>query len=214
MNRKDYEAARADLVAEKVIRNLERRHMEGYYAKTREEALKTALSLIPEGSSVGWGGSFSIEEIGLKDAVKKGGYTVIDRDSAADAEERTELMRRCLLADTFLMSTNAISEDGQLVNIDGGGNRVAALCYGPKSVIVIAGINKLTKTLDDAISRARNYAAPVNAQRFNGDTACSRTGSCGDCTAEGCICSQIVITRNCKPTGRIKVILVDEELGF
>ena len=214
MNRKDYEAARADLVAEKVIRNLERRHMEGYYAKTREEALKTALSLIPEGSSVGWGGSFSIEEIGLKDAVKKGGYTVIDRDSAATAEERTELMRRCLLADTFLMSTNAISEDGQLVNIDGGGNRVAALCYGPKSVIVIAGINKLTKTLDDAISRARNYAAPVNAQRFNGDTACSRTGSCGDCTAEGCICSQIVITRNCKPTGRIKVILVDEELGF
>jgi len=214
MNRKDYEAARADLVAERLIRNLERRHMEGYYAKTREEALKTALSLIPEGSSVGWGGSFSIEEIGLKDAVKNGGYTVIDRDSASTAEERAELMRRCLLADTFLMSTNAISEDGQMVNIDGGGNRVAALCYGPKSVIVIAGINKLTKTLDDAVSRARNYAAPVNAQRFSGDSACSRTGSCGDCTAEGCICSQIVITRNCKPTGRIKVILVDEELGF
>lgn len=214
MSKEKYIEIRNQMAAEKVIKNLEKRHMKGYYAKNKEEALRIALSLIPEDSSIGWGGSYSIEEIGLKDAVKNGAYRCIDRDSVSNAEERDNLMRKCLLADTFLMSTNAVSEDGQLVNIDGRGNRVAALSFGPKSVIVIAGMNKLVKTLDDALSRARNYAAPVNVQRFEGETVCHKNGSCGDCTMDGCCCSQIVITRYCLPAGRIKVILVDEELGF
>ena len=214
METKAYKDMRNELAAERVIRNLERRHMEGYYAKDKAETQRIALSLIPEGSTVGWGGSFSIEEIGLKAAVKEGNYTFIDRDTAKDPAERDELMKKCLLADVFLMSANAISEDGQLVNIDGRGNRVAALCFGPTSVIVVAGMNKLEKTLEDAMSRARNYAAPVNAQRFTGETVCHKTGSCGDCNMDGCICGQIVVTRNSNPVGRIKVILVNEELGF
>ncbi|MCQ2553994.1 MAG: lactate utilization protein [Clostridia bacterium] len=214
MDKNDVRDIRTKLVAEKVIKNLERRNLEGYYAETKEEACKIALSLIPEGSSIGWGGSISVDEIGLKAAVKNGPYTCIDRDSAKDPAERKALMKQCLTANVFLMGTNAISEDGQLVNIDGGGNRVAALCFGPDSVIVIAGINKLVKNLDDAIARARNYAAPVNAQRFNSETACHKTGSCGDCNMSGCICSQIVVTRNSLPKGRIKVILVNADLGF
>ncbi|MCR4672620.1 MAG: lactate utilization protein [Lachnospiraceae bacterium] len=215
MGRTVFEDRRSELVAQKVIRNLEKRHMQAFYAKDGAEALEKALSLIPEGSSVGWGGSMSIEQIGLKDAVRQGNYTAIDRDTAADPAERSRLMRECLSADVFLMSTNALSEDGQLVNLDGLGNRVAALCFGPGSVIVIAGMNKLAKTLDDAVSRVRNYAAPVNLQRFEGNrTACRETGSCADCIMDGCLCSQLVITRNCFPAGRIKVILVGEELGF
>lgn len=214
MDKNTFIDKRTELVAEKVIKSLEKRHMKGYYAKDKEEALKIALSLIPEGSLVGWGGSFSIEEIGLKDAVKAGPYRYIDRDTAKNMEERMEMMRDCLTSDVFLMGTNAISEDGQLVNIDGGGNRVAALCFGPKSVIVIAGINKLTKTLEDAISRARNYASPVNAMRFDSETGCHKNGSCVDCTMDGCICGQIVVTRNILHKDRIKVILVNEELGF
>lgn len=206
---------RNELVSQKVIKNLQKRHMQAYYADTREEALKIALSLIPEGCSVGWGGSISIQDVGIKDAIKQGKYTVVDRESAKNPEERFDLMRQCMSTDVFLMGTNAISEDGQLVNLDGLGNRVAALCFGPRSVIVIAGINKLVKTLDDAISRTRNYAAPVNLQRFeNNKTGCRETGSCTDCTMEGCLCSQLVITRNCFPANRIKVILVGEELGF
>ena len=214
MNKNEVIEKRNTLVAEKVIKNLQRRNLEGYYAKDKEEALKIALSLIPEGSTIGWGGSVSFAEIGLKDAVKNGNYNCIDRDTAKDPAERKALMKKCLTSDVFIMGTNAISEDGQLVNIDGGGNRVAALCYGPDSIIVIAGMNKLVKTLDDAISRARNVAAPINCQRFNSETACHVNGACGDCNAPGCICSQIVITRNSLPKGRIKVILVNENLGF
>lgn len=214
MNSQECMDKRNDLVAGKVIKNLERRNMKGYYAKTKEEALQIALSLIPEGSKIGWGGSYSIEEIGLKAALKNGNYTCIDRDEAKSPAERDELMKQCLLTDYFLMSTNAISEDGQLVNIDGRGNRMAALCFGPDNVIVIAGMNKLVKTLDDAISRTRNYAAPVNAQRFPNETVCHLTGACGDCNMAGCICSQLVITRNSLPAGRIQVILVGENLGM
>ena len=205
---------RNDLAAERVIKALASRHMEGHYAAAKEDALKMALSLIPEGSSVGWGGSASVLEIGLKDRVCQGNYQVIDRDKAASKEEFVELERQCLLADVFLMGTNAVTEDGQLVNMDGVGNRVAALCFGPRNVIVVAGMNKLVHSLEDGISRVRHIAAPVNALRFPGETPCRQTGICGDCRKEDCICSQLVITRGCKPFGRIKVILVGENLGY
>lgn len=210
----DVIAQRNRLAAQRVIQALKSRRMDGYYAENRAEALKIALSLIPEGSSVGWGGSTSITEIGLKDAIRQGNYRAVDREAAPTPEEFRRIEKQCFLADFYLMSTNAITEDGQLVNLDGKGNRVAALCYGPDQVLVIAGMNKLVRTLDDAISRTRNTAAPINAQRFTGDTPCRQLGTCGDCRKPDCICNQLVITRGSMIPGRVKVILVGESLGF
>lgn len=202
-----------DKLGAKVVENLKRRHFDAYYCQTADEAKALILSLIPEGDVVSWGGSETMSQLGILEQVKKT-HPVIDRASAASPEERVELMRKALLCDTFLMSSNAISEDGQLFNIDGNGNRVAALVYGPKSVIVAAGMNKIAKTADDAWSRARNIAAPVNAQRFQLDTPCSFTGSCADCLSTNSICASMLRTRVCRPTGRIKVVLVGETLGF
>ena len=202
-----------DKRAQVVVKNLESRNFEGYYCEDKASALQKALELIPEGALIGWGGATSAEEIGLLDAMRKGNYRAIDRDTAKSPEERTELMRQCLLTDYFITGTNAMSADGQLVNIDGVGNRVAALVYGPKSVVVIAGMNKVADTLEAAVVRARTVAAPMNKQRFPMQTPCEITGVCGNCKGGG-ICNQMLITRNCKPAGRIKVILVGEELGF
>ena len=197
-----------------LVKNLKSRHFDAYYCPNRAEALAKALELIPEGVSVGWGGAQSAEDIGLLEAVRKGPYRAIDRDTAKDPAERVKLMKQALLADVFICGANALSLDGQMVNIDGNGNRVAAIVYGPDSVIVIAGMNKVVATLEDAVRRARTVAAPMNKQRFALDTPCEVTGACADCRSESCICNQMLITRNCKPTGRIKVILVGEELGF
>lgn len=197
-----------------LVKNLKSRLFDAYYCDTMEEALEKALSLIPEGASVGWGGCTSADQIGLVEAVKKGNYTVIDRDTAKTPEERTSLMRQCLLADVFLTGANAISLDGQMVNIDGMGNRVSAIVFGPSSVIVVAGMNKVVDTVEAAVTRARTVAAPINKQRFPAPTPCMVTGSCADCKSEGSICNQMLITRSCRPAGRIKFILVGEDLGF
>lgn len=197
-----------------MVKNLKSRHFDAYYCANKEQALVKALELIPEGVSVGWGGAQSAEDIGLLEAVRKGPYQAIDRDTAKSPEERVKIMKQALLADVFIAGANALSLDGQMVSIDGNGNRVAAIVYGPDSVIIIAGMNKVVATLEDAVQRARTVAAPMNKQRFNLDTPCEVTGACGDCKSESCICNQILITRNSKPAGRIKVILVGEELGF
>ena len=197
-----------------LVKNLQNRHFEAYYCDNREEALQKALSLIPEGASVGWGGALSAKQIGLMDAVNAGPYRAIDRDKCATQEEWKQAMLDCLLVDVFLTGANALSLDGQMVNIDGGGNRVAAIVYGPGSVIVVAGMNKVVDSLEDAVRRARTVAAPMNKQRFPAQTPCEVTGTCGDCKAEGCICNQILVTRHCRPAGRIKFILVGEDLGF
>ncbi len=197
-----------------LLKNLKKRHFEAYYCDNGEEALKKALELIPEEAVVGWGGAMSAEQIGLVDAMRTGPYRAIDRDTAKTPEERTELMRSCLMSDYFICGANAISLEGELVNIDGMGNRVAAIVFGPKKVIVIAGMNKVADTLEDAVTRARTVAAPANKQRFGTDTPCGATGACADCLSDGCICNQILITRNCRPAGRICVILVGEELGL
>lgn len=157
---------RSEAACKTVLKNLERRGFEAFYCSDKPAALDKALELISEDDVVSWGGSVTIQEIGLLDVMRSGRYKVIDRDTAETPAQRTELMRKALLCDTFLMSSNAVSEDGQLVNIDGTGNRVAAMVYGPKSVIVIAGINKIVKTQDDALARVRMLAAPINVQRF------------------------------------------------
>ena len=176
------EILRSRKLGEKVTAALRRRHFEAYYCETVQEAREKALSLIPEGDTVAWGGSETLNETGIMAELRIGRYHTIDRDRARDAQERTQLMRESLLADTYITSSNALSEDGQLVNVDGNGNRVAAMIYGPSNVILVIGINKVVKSLEDAWSRARNTAAPINAQRFGLKTPCSENGSCADCT--------------------------------
>lgn len=200
--------------AQILIQNLKKRHFDAYYCQNSRIALEKALNLIPEGSLVGWGGAKSAQQIGLMDALNQGPYRTIDRDSMRTRAEREQAARDCLSADVFLTGANALSIDGQMVNIDGNGNRVAGILFGPKQVLVIAGMNKVMDSLDDAIKRARTVAAPMNQQRFLGNTPCATTGVCGDCKSDECICNQIVITRNCRPAGRIVFILVGESLGF
>lgn len=200
--------------AQVLVKNLQSRHFEAYYCPDKASALEKALELIPKGASVGWGGALSAQQIGLLDAVNAGEYVALDRDKAASPAERDQIQKKCLLSDVFITGANALSMDGQMVNIDGNGNRVAAIVYGPTNVLVIAGMNKAVDTLEAAVTRARTVAAPMNKQRFALQTPCEVTGICADCKSEGCICNQMLITRNSKPAGRIKVILVGEELGF
>ncbi len=202
---------RNDLLAQKIIKGLESRNMSGYYAATNEKALEIALSLIPEGSSVTMGGAMSAHEIGLVDALKKGNYNFIDRDKATD---KRAAMLAAYDADVFLSSANAMTDDGILVNIDGNANRVSAICQGPKKVVFIVGMNKVCVDLDSAMKRARNVAAPINAQRFGLSTPCAKTGKCMDCKSPDTICCQFLITRFSRHAGRIHVILVNDTLGF
>ena len=197
-----------------LVKNLQFRHFDAYYCANREEALKKALELIPEGATVGWGGAHTCEQIGLMQALHEGNYRPMDRSLAKTPEEREQMMRDMLFTDVFLTGANGLSLDGQMVNIDGTGNRVAAIIYGPKSVVVVAGMNKVEDTLEDAVTRARTVAAPMNNQRFSNDNPCAITGTCGNCKNLTCICNQIVITRHCRPAGRIKFILVGEDLGY
>ena len=203
-----------DLIAPRVMKALESRQFEAYYCKTAEEAKEQALRLMPEGSSVSWGGSLSIREIGLTEAVKEQGYKIVDRDTAETIDERFELMRQAFLCDNYLTSFNAMSEDGEFINVDGVGNRVAAITFGPKSVIAIVGMNKICKTTSEAYNRAKNYASPLNAIRLHLKTPCAESGTCSNCKFAGTCCSIIVTTRYCRIPGRIKVILVGEQLGL
>ena len=199
------------LLAQKVIKGLESRQMTGYYAADKEEALKIALSLIPEGSTVTMGGAMSAHEIGLPRALEEGDYNFIDRDKM---EDKRAAMLAAYDADYFLASANAMTEDGIIVNIDGNANRVSAIAQGPRHVLFIVGMNKICDGVDGALKRARNVAAPINAQRFGLNTPCTKTGSCMDCKTPDTICCQFLITRYSKHPGRIHVILVNDCLGF
>ena len=204
----------SNLLGPRVQKALEARQFEAYYCQTAAEAKEKALQLIPGGASVSWGGSVTIREIGLVDAVNQGDYTVIDRDTATTPQGRDDLMRQAFFCDTYLTSVNAMSEDGEFVNIDGMGKRVAAITFGPKSVIAIVGMNKIAHTLDDALIRARTYASPLNTVRIGLETPCAKTGTCINCKSPDCACSYIVTTRMCRVPKRIKVILVGEPLGL
>lgn len=202
---------RNELLAQKVIKGLQSRNMTGYYAASKEEALKLALSLIPEESTVTMGGGMSVHEIGLLDALKNGKYNFIDRDAC---EDKRAAMLMAYDADVFLSSANAITEDGIMVNIDGNSNRVSAIAQGPKKVIFIVGMNKVCNDVDWAMKRARNVAAPINAQCFGLSTPCAKTGACMDCKSPDTICCQFLITRYSRHKDRIHVILVNDSLGF
>lgn len=201
-------------LAEGLIEAFNRRGIEGYYCQDREEALSTALRFLTPGCTVAWGGSVTCTEIGLFDALKKTDCAFIDRTAAKTPEEQRELYAKTVLADYYFMSSNAITLDGELVNIDGNGNRVACLITGPKNVIVIAGMNKIALDVKSAFDRVRNVAAPPNGVRLGTKTPCAKYGRCHDCYAADSMCCQFVVTRKSRIPGRIKVLLVGEELGY
>ncbi len=200
--------------AKKIIENLEKRNMQGFFVKTKEDALKKALELMPKKSTVCFGGSQSIAQIGLIDALHNEDYIVYDRAKANSQEEIDDIYRKAFTSDFYLASANAITLDGKIVNIDGTGNRVAAMIYGPKNVILIVGINKIAKDEASAIDRVKNYASPINAIRLNRKTPCAIKGNCYDCLADDTICCVTTVTRYSRYKDRIKVILVEEELGY
>ena len=201
---------RNEKLAQKVIKGLESRNMTGYYAADREEALKKALELIPEGSTVTMGGAMSAVEIGLVDALMNGNYDFLDRNQM----EPREALLKGYDADVFLTSANAMTEDGVMVNIDGNANRVSYIANGPKKIVAIVGMNKVCDDLDGAMKRARAVAAPTNAQRFEINTPCKMTGSCANCKSPDTICCQFLVTRYSRHADRIHVILVNDSLGF
>ena len=197
-----------------IIANLKKRNMEGYFYEDSASCVRAILDLIPDGSSISWGGSASVQESGMMDALKNGSYELIDRSLAKTPEEQREIYGRTVMSDYYFMSTNAITYEGERVNIDGNGNRVACLIHGPRHVIIIAGMNKVATTLEGAFERARTMACPPNAVRLDKKTPCAATGKCGNCLSPDCFCNQIVVTRRSGHTGRIKVFLVAEDLGF
>lgn len=205
---------RNEKAAGKVIKNLARRNIEAYYCPTAREAVEKLLEMIPSGSSVTWGGSMSIRDIGIPAALDEAGkYEVYDRDKAPDRAAATEIYLKAFSCDYYLSSANAITEDGIIVNIDGTGNRVAAITFGPRNVIFVIGMNKLTQDVDSAIARARSLAAPVNTARFDIQTPCKLDGVCHNCLSDDCICNYIHYLRH-SPKGKHKVILVGESLGY
>lgn len=201
-------------LAATIIRNLERRNMEGYYCETSSEAVKLALNMIPKDASVSFGGSMTFEETGMYDALKSSPFRLIDRNLDKTPEEKKQTFRDSVASDYFFMSSNAVTIGGELINIDGNGNRVACLIQGPEHVVLMVGMNKIVPDVDFGIARVRNAAAPANVTRLGLHPPCSVTGHCADCTSPDCICAQIVITRYSRHRGRIKVIFIGEELGY
>jgi len=205
----------AETLARRAIEALEKNNMTGFYASTQEAALKKALSLIPKGSKVGYGGSHTLDQIGIKEALRAGDCHLIDRNQPGiDDEQMDKLRRESLTADVFLMSTNALTLDGKLVNIDGYGNRLAAMIFGPPKVIIIAGTNKIVCDVEAGIRRIKDYVSPIHAKRRQRPLPCATTGYCVDCRAPERACNSLVITEGQRQKDRITVIIVGEDLGI
>lgn len=206
--------SRNELLAQRMIKNLARRNMKGYYCRTAAEATELVSGLIADGSTVSWGGSMTLRDMGLPAALRsRGTLTLLDRDLAVNREEAAEIYLQAFRSDCYLTGANAISEDGVIVNIDGNGNRVAAITFGPKSVIFVIGMNKVAQTAAAALARARSTAAPINTARFDISTPCRKDGVCHNCNSPECICNHIHFLRN-SPHGRHTVVLVGEPLGY
>ena len=205
---------RNEQLAQTIIKNLKRRHMEGFYCATAEEAVKKVSELIEDGSSVTWGGTMTVRDMGIPQYLKdRGTLEVLDRDLAATPEEAQMIYLKAFSSDVYLSSANAISEGGVIVNIDGNGNRVAAITWGPKKVIFVIGMNKVAQNVEAALARARSTAAPTNAARFDVKTPCKTDGVCHNCNSPQSICNYVHFLRN-SPQGRHIVVLVGEPLGY
>ncbi|NBH83627.1 lactate utilization protein [bacterium C-53] len=200
--------------ASTIIENLKIRGMEGYYFDTSADCVSYILSQMPQGSSISWGGSMTFEETGMKDALTDQDYVLIDRMSAKTPEERRSIYAQTVMSDFYFMSTNAITLDGELINIDGNGNRLACLLQGPQNIMILTGLNKITSDIESGIRRVKDIASPANTVRLNKNTPCSQTGRCNNCFSPDCICSHTVITRRSGTPGRIKIFLINEDLGY
>ncbi len=201
-------------LAQTLIRNLHLRHIEAFYCPTGAEAVQKVSELIPDGSSVTWGGTMTVRDLAIPDMLRsRGTLEVLDRDLVETPDEKQAMYLRAFSTDVYLTSANAISEDGVIVNIDGNGNRVAAITWGPKKVIFVVGLNKVAQTVEAALSRARGTASPVNAARFDIKTPCQQDGICHNCNSHESICNYVHFLRN-SPRGRHVVVLVGESLGY
>ena len=205
---------RFQLLVPKLLKALEIRGYEAVFCENKEDAVKRILSFMPNGASVTWGGSMTLDEIGIKEELKKHDYVIIDRDTASSPQERVAMMKQAFTADVYLSSVNAMTEDGEMVNIDATGNRIAAIAYGPEMVILVVGMNKVCRDLETARKRAHTFVAPNNSLRLGMETTCAKNGNCADCQSPVSICSQIVEMRRNRIPGRIKVVMVGEELGL
>lgn len=201
-------------ISNTIIKNLKKHQMEGYYCKDTNSAIEKALELIKKGSTVGFGGSVTLDELGVLKALENNDYNLINRNLATNLEEEKNIYNKIFSADYFLMSSNAITINGELINIDGKGNRVSFLCFGPENVLIFVGINKIVTDIEAGIKRTRDIAAPPNAVRLNRNTPCKISGKCENCYSSECMCSQFVVTRRSGTLDRIKVIIIGEELGY
>lgn len=200
---------------EKVIDSLEKNNMKGIFVKDEDELLEVIQELVEENSVVGVGDSVTLQETGVFDFLRKGNYTFLDKyREGVTSDEKKNIYIQNFSADTFLCSTNALTEDGELYNIDGNGSRVAPMIYGPKQVIIVAGINKLVRNKEEAEKRVRNYVAPIDAKRLNKDTPCTKLGHCVDCKSPNRICNDFVTITGQFVKDRIKVIMVGKVLGY
>lgn len=200
---------------ERTIENLQKNNMEGYFVKDKKELISVLEKLISKGDKVSVGGSVTLVEADVLDFLRKGDFNFLDRYKfGLSKDEINDIYRQTFFADVFLTSSNAITENGELYNIDGNGNRVAAMIYGPKQVIVVIGMNKIVKNIDDAFSRVKQIACPSNAKRLNRNTPCAKVGYCTECSSDDRICSDYVIMKRQTVKGRIKVIIVEENLGY
>lgn len=198
-----------------MVKAMQRRHFDAYYCATASEAKAKVNELIPDGASVTWGGTMTVRDIDIpKMLQERGTLKVWDRDKVETPEEKQEMYLRAFQADYYLSSANAITEDGVIVNIDGNGNRVAAITWGPQHVIFVVGMNKVAQDPEAALKRARSTAAPINAARFDIQTPCQLDGQCHNCNSPQSICNYIHFLRNSSKPGRIIVILVGENLGY
>lgn len=210
----DYQKQAFAAAAPGIIKNLEKRGMEGYFFKDSASMVKAVLSMMEEGSIVSWGGSESLTQSGMMQALKDGNFQLIDRSVAKTPEEQRKIFSKTVLSDYYFMSSNAITYDGELVNIDGNGNRLACLIHGPRHIMMIVGMNKLTASIESAVERIRTFSCPANGARLHTSTPCGVTGKCAECHSKDCMCCQVVVTRHSRHEGRIKVFLVAENLGF
>lgn len=206
---------RNERLAQTIIKNLQRRHIEGFYCPTGAEAVRKVSELIADGSSVTWGGTMTVRDLGIPDYLRsRGTLQVLDRDLVETPQEKQDMYLRAFSVDVYLSSANAISEDGVIVNIDGNGNRVAAITWGPQHVIFVVGMNKVAQDVEAALKRARSTASPINAARFDIDTPCQKDGVCHNCNSPQSICNYVHFLRNSSKPGRIIVVLVGETLGY
>ncbi len=199
----------------RTIKSLEENNINAYFIKDKEELITKIKELVPKGSTVGCGGSMTLVGLGVKEFLHNGDYTFYDRSvPGLSPDEITEVYRKTFFADAYFTSTNALTEKGDIYNVDGNGNRVAAMIYGPDKVIIICGVNKIVKTLDDAIQRNREIAAPANAKRLDKKTPCATTGHCSDCKSPDKICRAFTVINSQGNPNRMHVLIMNEDLGY